>query len=214
MCSRSAAEPRYDTPARIAGSQTEPKGRGTAPTLATREAVAVVGSRGAVTTLVLSGSAGSGKTTQANVISEVLRQADVGHAVIDLDELSRVWPFQPATLIWDNLAMVWPNYVAVPGLQVVIMPRLIDSDADIEALRRATPKAQMLVCELCASPETCLARVIEREPNDFWKDTLRALVTEYASRPPERRFGDFQVNTDDRSEIDTASEVLSLAGIL
>jgi energy-coupling factor transporter ATP-binding protein EcfA2 len=196
------------------GARPSQKGRGTAATLDPREAVAVVGSTGAVTALVLSGSAGSGKTTQANVISEVLREADVGHAVIDLDELSRVWPFQPATLMWDNLAMVWPNYVAVPGLQVVIMPRLLDSDTDIEALRRATPKVQLLVCELCATPETCLARVIEREPNDFWKDTLRALVTEYASRPPERRFGDFQVNTDGRSELDTAREVLSLAGIL
>jgi len=133
---------------------------------------------------------------------------------VDLDELSRVWPFQPATLIWDNLAMVWPNYMAVPGLQVVILARLLDSDADIEALRRATPKAQLVVCELCASPETCLARVIAREPNEFWKDTLRALVTEYANRPPERRFGDFQVNTDGRLGLDTAMEVLSLAGIL
>ena len=61
-----------------------------------------MGSDGRVTALVLSGSAGSGKTTQANVISEVLREADVGHAVIDLDELSRVWPFQPAALIWTT----------------------------------------------------------------------------------------------------------------
>ena len=164
--------------------------------------------------LVLSGSAGSGKTTQANGISEILREADIVHGVIDLDELSRVWPFQPASLIWDNLAKVWSNYVAVPGLEVVILPRLLDRDADIEALRRATPDSRLVVCELCAPPQTCLARVTEREPNDFWRDTLRTLVNEYASRPPERRFGDFQVSTDGRSEQDTAQEVLALARIL
>ena len=96
----------------------------------------------------------------------------------------------------------------------MILPRLLDSNADLAALRRATPEARVLVCELCASPEMCLARVTEREPNNFWKDTLSALVAEYACRSPERRFGDFQVRTDGQSELDTALEVLALAGIL
>src|SRR4030095_8112123 len=88
--------------------------------------------------LVLNGSPGSGKSTLANAIAEKLRQMDLAHAVIDLDELGRIHPDDGRSLLWNNLSAIWPNYATIPNTKV-ILPVCIDSKLDLEALRNAAP---------------------------------------------------------------------------
>ncbi|MBE4734007.1 hypothetical protein [Streptomyces caniscabiei] len=65
--------------------------------------------------LVLHGSPGAGKTTLARVVPDFLREADLAHGVIGLDEISLVHTDQGRSLARENLEAIWPRYAAVPG---------------------------------------------------------------------------------------------------
>lgn len=65
--------------------------------------------------LVISGSMGSGKTTVLSELSDLLEEAGVAHAAVDLDTLSLMHPRrgeQGERLMYDNLAAMWPNFAA------------------------------------------------------------------------------------------------------
>ncbi len=135
-----------------------------------------------VEVLVLHGSPGSGKSTLAREISEILRTSDIAHAVIDLDELSLVFPSPARSFAYDNLAAIWPNYVACGPLKV-LMPSVIADAAERERLRVCVPGARFAVCELTAAAEILKHRVTAREPNEHWRRTLRDFVDLYADGP-------------------------------
>ena len=44
------------------------------------------------TALLLTGTVGTGKTTIADAVGLQLEAASVPHAIIDLDEIRRIWP--------------------------------------------------------------------------------------------------------------------------
>ena len=161
--------------------------------------------------LVLNGSPGSGKSTLANAIAEQLRQMDMAHAVVDVDELGRIYPELGNSLSWDNLRAIWPNYAAIPNLKVIV-PVCIDSTQDLEALRNATPCKEFTICELVADPVTLRERVTKREPNEYWRSKLRSLVDRHISKMSAEQFGDFRVRTDDKSIGDAAQNILERLG--
>lgn len=161
--------------------------------------------------LVLNGSPGSGKTTLANAIAELLRRMDVAHAVIDVDELGRIYPELDISLGWNNLRAMWANYVTVPNLKVILSV-CIDSKQDLDALRNATPCKDFTICELVANDSILKARVTSREPNEYWRSKLRALVDKHISKDFADRFGDFRVRTDEKSIDDAAQEILERLG--
>jgi shikimate kinase len=167
----------------------------------------------AVEVVVLNGSAGAGKSTVAGELSEVLREDDVPHAVLDVDELARVFPWEQAgDLKWRNVAAVFPSFARISDCIKVVLPVLIDTDDDLAALRNATPCDRFVVCELIADKETLLERVNAREPNEFWRSQLRHLVELYAERPTSQKFADFQVRTDRSTPRSTALEIAAHLG--
>ena len=161
--------------------------------------------------LVLNGSPGSGKSTLANAISEQLRQMDIAHAVIDVDELGRIFPELGSSLGWSNLRAIWPNYAAMSTLKVII-PVCIDSKQDLEVLRNAAPSKEFIICELVANESTLKDRVTKREPNEYWQGKLRTLVDRHISKDLSDKFADFRVRTDDKSIDDTVREILEYLG--
>lgn len=78
--------------------------------------------------LVLHGAPGAGKTTVAIAVAERLRAAGVPSALIDLDALSLVHPYQGRSFTRANLRAVWPNYAAVPDLRVVLPLVVVDEE--------------------------------------------------------------------------------------
>lgn len=128
--------------------------------------------------LVLHGSPGSGKSTLAGTISDLLRVARQTHAVIDVDELARVYP-ENHRIQWANLAAVWPNYMNLADDIKIILPVLIDTEADLAELKSATPCSCLTICELIAAPAQLTARVTAREPTVAWQNKLCEQVAAY-----------------------------------
>jgi hypothetical protein len=164
-----------------------------------------------VEVLVLHGSPGAGKTTVAEAIAERFRQTKIASALIDLDALSIVTPSQGRSFSRGNLRAVWPNYAAVPKVRVVLPLVVVDHD-DLVALQEITAPARFLVCELTAPRDVLDARVIRREPNDYWRSRLVDLIALYHDRDDLLAIRDFQVATHPCSVEETADEVIRRCG--
>jgi predicted kinase len=164
-----------------------------------------------VDVLVLHGSPGSGKTTLSRAIAELLRAADMANAVIDLDDLNKVYPHPDRSFARDNLRAIWPNYAAVPDLKVVI-PSVIANEEERGLLRAAVPGSRFVVCELTAPEAVLKERVTAREPNEYWQNRLRYFVDLYHQRSDLPKVRDFQVTTHDRPVDEAAQEVIEKAG--
>jgi predicted kinase len=164
-----------------------------------------------VEVLVLHGAPGSGKTTLSRSVAELLRVAERANAVIDLDDLSKVYPFPRRSFSHDNLRALWPNYAAIPEVKVVI-PCVIADEEELVALRASVPGARLAVCELTAPEEVLKQRVTAREPNAYWQGRLRDFVDLFLGRSDLANIRDFQVSTHDRSAEEAAQEVIGKAG--
>lgn len=164
-----------------------------------------------VDVLVLHGSPGSGKTTLARAMAELLRESDLTNAVIDLDDLNQVHPHRDRSFARDNLRAIWPNYAAIPGLRLVI-PSVIADEDELVQLRAALPGSRLIVCELTAPKAVLRERVSEREPNEYWRNMLRDFVDLYHRRSDLAAIRDFQVSTHDRPVDEAAREVIEKAG--
>ncbi len=166
-----------------------------------------------VEVLILHGSPGAGKSTMAQVASELLREADVAHAVIDVDQIALVYPTPGADFSLNNLRAIWPNYAAIPKLKVMI-PTVIDDERELALLKEALPASRFMVCELTADRSVLEERVMKREPNHFWQQRLMAFVDLYHRRTDLQRIRSFLVSTDSNSEAEAAQEVMTKAGWL
>ena len=161
--------------------------------------------------LVLHGSPGSGKTTLAEAIAERLRRAHMANALIDLDALSIVYPLQGRSFTRANLRAVWPNYAAVPDVRVVLPLVVVDHD-DLLELKKITEAARFMVCELTAPRSILERRVLDREPNDFWRSRVLDYVAIYHDRDDHSTLRDFHVATDAGSIEDTVTAVIHQCG--
>ena len=164
-----------------------------------------------VDVLILHGSPGSGKTTLSRAIAEFLRAVDMANAVIDLDDLCKVYPDPGRSFARENLEAIWPNYAAIPELKLVI-PSVIADEEELGLLRAAVPGARFAVCELTAPEAVLKDRVTAREPNEYWQGLLRDFVDLYHRRSDLPKVRDFQVTTHDKSVDEAAQEVIEKAG--
>ncbi|MHB8511850.1 MAG: hypothetical protein ACYDCC_06670 [Actinomycetota bacterium] len=169
----------------------------------------------AIPVLVLSGSIGSGKSTVLGEIADQLIEAEVPHAILDLDGLTQMWPRAVpfgVSLGLENLASVWANFHAA-GVPRLVLAAVIESKEDLTGLRDAIPGAQLTVCLITASLETMRERLLRREIGSAqgWhlsrSQELHTILTN-------AHVEDFSVSNDERSIQSVANEILHRAGWL
>ncbi|MFC4014213.1 hypothetical protein ACFOY2_43795 [Nonomuraea purpurea] len=83
------------------------------------------------TALLITGTVGAGKTASADALGDLLTDAGVPNAVIDLDWLRRAWPAPPddpfqSALTLRNLGAVTANFLEA-GAERLILAGVIES---------------------------------------------------------------------------------------
>ena len=160
--------------------------------------------------LIISGPVGVGKTTIGEEVSTILVGRGIPHSFIDMDGLAETYPRKDrfgTELALKNLQDVWTN-CAEAGSRNLILPTVIESLEDVKSIRQAIAGAAPVVCRLRAGDETLIERVTKREIGSGldWHQT-RSL--ELAKSLDQNGPADFVVETDNRSIIDIADEIVA-----
>lgn len=166
--------------------------------------------------LVISGTMGAGKTTVLSEASDLLAQAGVPHAAIDLDWLSVMHPSNGPRgdeLMFANLAAVWPIYKRA-GASRLMVASVVENRSGLARYRTAVPGSDPVVCRLEAAASDVERRLRAREPGMFQEGAI-ARSTALTNLLARTGAEDFKVDNDEGRHItDVAREVLARAGWL
>ena len=168
-----------------------------------------------VPVLIISGSMGSGKTTVLGDASDLLREARVPHAAIDLDTLGVMYPprEQRGDVEFAALRAAWPIYAAA-GAERLLIAGVVESRSMLSRYTESVPAAEITVCRLTAPVEQLQERLRVREPGINQPHALTR-AAELADILEEARAEDFTIdNSGARSITDVSRHMLSRAGWL
>jgi adenylylsulfate kinase len=165
--------------------------------------------------VLITGTIGSGKTSVATAIGELLGKKGTPAAVVDLDwlgwvHLAPVRSPTPDELIVTNLAAIVPNFIDA-GVRHFVLARSLTSDRQLDSLRAALPGGNLIVVRLTASVETVSARLRARDEGETLEEHL-AQAQEFAVAQERGLVTDIQVSTDSRSIGAVAADVLGRLG--
>ena len=169
-----------------------------------------------VPVLVITGPVGVGKSTIANEAAWLLRQADVPHALVDLDRIEQCWPV-PADdpgnerVSHRNLACMWANFRQA-GVDRLIFARVLETRSLLRRVTEAVPGAQITVVRLRAPLAVLHKRIRSREASDpDWFLDAATHTTEVFERA---QVEDHLVDNENRPATVVAEEVLHRVGWL
>ena len=166
--------------------------------------------------LLLTGTVGVGKTTVAEAVGDLLRDAAVAHAVIDVDWLRSAWPAPPGdpfnqAMALRNLAAVGRNYVGAGAVRLVLAGVVETAeDRDAHAAALGLP---LTVIRLVADPAVVRARLLRRhdEDDDARRWHLHRAGELHAIQEASA-VEDHVVDTTSRSATDVATVTLRVCG--
>jgi hypothetical protein len=167
-----------------------------------------------VQTLLITGTVAVGKSTIAAEINDALAGLKVPNAAVDLDALSWQWPPSSkwnSDLRFENLAALWPNYLA-RGATHLVLACVLENSADLDRYRVAVPGADITVCRLVASEADRIARLLGRMPPGPSRDWHLARTVELNSILEQLAIEDFIVDNGSRPVREVAIEILVRAG--
>lgn len=167
----------------------------------------------AIPLVILSGPVGVGKTSVGHEVSAQLEDNSVPHTFIDLDGLAQTYP-RPAddqfgnALALKNLKTVWANARDAGALNLVIA-RVVETAADVDAIAQVVPDAQTVVFQLSAGDEVLVERVGGRElgsGHDWHVNRAIELAQSLSATGP----CDYSIATDGRTVAEIAGEIISM----
>jgi hypothetical protein len=158
-----------------------------------------------------------GKTTVAFEMSRQLEATGLGHALVDMDELDRIFPAPPADphktqLTRRNLAAVWANLRDAGAQRLILTMVAAFPDYELPHIREAVPNAAITVVRLYASEEVLLERVRRREVGSGLEYQARRSVEQAHLMAHQSTESVLTVNTSERSVADVAGDILRRTG--
>ena len=174
---------------------------------------------------LITGPAGIGKSTLCWEMSAQLVTAQVAHAVIETDELDRVFPrpssedlkrIRPGTTDVSsiNLAAIWSTYRALGHTRLVMSGVMQHLDFDRRWILAAIPDATITVTRLTASEPILLARLAQREIGSGADEQVKRSLRQARRMTCEDAGGVFVVPTDGKTPTELAKAVLRRVGWL
>jgi energy-coupling factor transporter ATP-binding protein EcfA2 len=169
-----------------------------------------------VPVLVITGPTGVGKSTIANEAAWLLRQADVPHALVDLDRIEQCWPVpaddpENERVSHRNLACMWANFRQA-GADRLIFVRVLETRSLLARVTEAVPGAQITVVRLRAPLAVLHERIRSREASD--PDWFLDAAIHTAEVFERAQVEDHLVDNENRPAAVVAQEVLQRVGWL
>lgn len=166
-------------------------------------------------TVLINGSVGTGKTTTAEVLGDMVRRRGIPGAVIDVDWLRRSWPSPAgdpfrAALAIENMQAITANFRRA-GARLIVVANVAETIDELERTAVALAARSMLHVRLAASPDAVLSRLTRRHDDD--ETALRW----HAQRHPELAdildragfINDLRIDTTDKPVKNVAREILT-----
>jgi predicted kinase len=169
---------------------------------------------GWVEVVLLTGPSGVGKTSVAYEMSARLKAGSISHALIDTDELDRVYPRPPDEegLSRRTLQAVWEEF-AMLGCRRLILCSVLAHAVEVPGWIKQSlgGQAEIHTFRLNASIQVVRERLARREIGSLLEEHVAA--SEAAQVDIERTPSLFRpVETEGRSVTKIANEILKLAG--
>lgn len=146
----------------------------------------------------------------------MLREADIPHAAVVLEEIQRSWP-EPPDDRWNerighrNLASLWSNYAST-GAERLLLERVLEQRSQLSAVEAAIPGARVTVVRLRAPLPVIEDRIRARQPHtagEWYLGAARWLTPRMDAWAVE----DHLVENGAHRELgDVAAEVLRVSG--
>lgn len=173
---------------------------------------------GSIPVIVITGPVGSGKSTVAEAMAELLGNRDIRHALIDLDYLRSVHPHPDGDpfgvkLGLRNLAATWPNLLET-GLRCVIVADVVeDKAATLAAYESAMPGTKITIVRLNV-PLPVILRRLEGRETEITIDWYRHRAPELQGIMDRGKVEDVLIEVGERTPHDVASEILQRLDVL
>lgn len=175
--------------------------------------------------LLITGPAGVGKSTLCWEISAQLAAVQVAHAVIETDELDRVFPrpgskelerIQPGTtdVTSINLAAIWSTYRALGHSRLIMSGVMMHLDFDRRWILAAIPEARITVVRMIATEPTLLARLAQREIGSGANEQAQRSLRQARRMASEDAEGVVVLPTDGKMPAELAEIILQKTGWL
>jgi predicted kinase len=173
--------------------------------------------------LLITGPAGVGKSTLCWEMSAQLAAADVAHAVIETDELDRVFPrpssreldrLQPGTTDVSsiNLAAIWSTYRALGHTRLIMAGVMMHLDFDKRWILTAIPDAQITVVRVLATEATLMARLAQREIGSGANEQAHRSLQQARRMAGEGAQGVMVLRSDGKTPAELAEIILQKTG--